>query len=405
MAKSCRPLVLLAPLLLLAAGCGRPAGPPPEPPPPAVTVAEPVSRPVTEYRDYTGRIEAVEAVDVRARVRGFLEKIHFKEGVEVQQGDLLYTIDPKPFQAALDQVEAEVRRLDALVRQTESEAQRVIRLRGTGAVTQEEVIAREAARDEARANLEKSKAAVAAARLDLGYTQVRAPIGGRIGRTLVTEGNLVGYNEPTLLTTIVRVDPVYVTFEAPERDFLDYQQLIREHNAPTAAGGEIPLQVGLVTEKGYPHPGVLRFRDNRVDPGTGTILLRGTLPNPDRGLTPGLYARVRVPFGPPRPRLLVPVRALAADQRGRYVLIVAPDDTVEYRPVVTGIETEDGLVAITEGLKPGERVVVNGLQRARPGGKVRGQETGVMDSDPRGRSGVSPAGAAGSSPGLTPWGP
>jgi multidrug efflux system membrane fusion protein len=395
MAKSCRPLVLLAPLLLFAAGCGRPAGPPPEPPPPAVTVAEPVSRPVTEYRDYTGRIEAVEAVDVRARVRGFLEKIHFKEGVEVKQGDLLYTIDPKPFQAALDQVEAEVRRLDALVRQTESEAQRVIRLRGTGAVTQEEVIAREAARDEARANLEKSKAAVAAARLDLGYTQIRAPIDGRIGRTLVTEGNLVGYNEPTLLTTIVRVDPVYVTFEAPERDFLEYQELIREQNAPTAAGGEIPLQVGLVTEKGYPHPGVLRFRDNRVDPGTGTILLRGTLPNPDRVLTPGLYARVRVPFGPPRPRLLVPVRALAADQRSRYVLIVAPDDTVEYRPVVTGIETDDGLVAVTEGLKPGERVVVNGLQRARPGGKVRGQETGVMDSDPRGQSGVSPAGAAG----------
>jgi RND family efflux transporter MFP subunit len=359
------PALLLLPLAA-AAGCGPRTSPPP-PPPPKVTVAQPVRRDVTEYREYAGRLDPVESVEVRARVRGFLQTIHFKEGTEVKKDDLLYEIDPQPFQAELERAKAEAARLEALLRQARSEADRVARLRGTGAVAEEEYIAKAAARDEAKANLDRAHAVVRSAELELGYTNIRAQIGGRIGRTLVTEGNLVGYNEPTLLTHIVRMDPLYVLFEAPEGDYLEYQTLMREQGVPSAAEGSIPIRVGLVSDRGrFPHQGVLNYRDNRIDPGTGTVLLRGQLDNPQRILVPGLYARVRVPFGRPAPRLLVPEQALAADQGGRYVLVVRPDNTVAQKRVTTG-ETLDGLIVIPQGLAADDWVIVNGLQKARPG--------------------------------------
>ncbi len=357
----------------LALGCRQPP-PPHQPPPPKVTVARPVRRDVADRREYTGHIDAVESVDIRARVRGFLEKVNFQEGTEVKAGDLLYEIDPREYQAAVNQAQADVQRLQAQLAQAESELGRVNQLRGTGAVTPEEVVARTSARDVARAQVDQAKAALAQARLQLSFTRVTSPIDGRIGRTLVTVGNLVGSGDATLLTTVVRVDPVYVYFEAPEADYLDYQRLMRTEDLPPATKEETPVFVGLATERGFPHRGTLNFRDNRADPGTGTIQLRGTLPNADRALVPGLYARVRVPFGRPQPRLLVPEQALAADQRGRYVLVVTADDTVEYRPVTVGITTDDHMVVIEKGVAAEDRVIVNGMQKARPGAAVQPQQ-------------------------------
>jgi len=367
------PSLALAVGLAFLAGCSKQAVSPP-PVLPQVTVARPRQQELADFRDYTGRIEAIETLAVRARVRGFLTRIHFQEGSEVREGDLLYEIDPEPFQAEVRKAEAEVRRAEAQFQQATTEVERTRRLRGTGAVTEEELVQRSTARTTAQTAVDQAKAALETVKLDFSYTTIRAQIGGRISRTQVTVGNLVGVNEPTLLTTIVRVDPVYVYFEAPERDFLDYQEMLKsQQSLPTAGEKRVPVSVGLENQQGHPHQGVIDFRDNRVDPGTGTIQLRGTLPNPDRVLTPGLFARVRVPFGLPRPTTLVPDTALGADQRGRYVLVVTPDDTVEYRSVRTG-RSYDGNTAILEGVGPDDRVIVNGMQRAKPGGKVRPQD-------------------------------
>jgi RND family efflux transporter MFP subunit len=360
-------------LALGAGGCKRNGGTPPPQQPPDVTVSRPVQREVTDYHDYTGRIEAVETVEVRARVKGYLQKIHFKEGAEVRKDDLLYEIDPRTFEADVERAKAQVAQSEAQLELARAEADRVTRLRGTGSISDEEYRQKLAARDTASAALQQARAALKSSELELSFTKIRAPIDGRISRTLVTEGNLVGFSEPTLLTTIVRLDPMYVYFDVPERNFLIYQDRIREEGVATAEQATIPVFVALTNESGYPHRGTIGFRDNRVDPGTGTITVRGELPNPSRLLTPGLFARVRVPLGSPKLRLLVPEVALAADQRGTYVLTVKDDDTVEYRSVKTGTNL-DGLVVIEEGLKANDRVVVNGIQRARPGAKVRPRE-------------------------------
>jgi len=333
-------------------------------------VARAVQREIVDYREFTGHIEAVESTEVRVRVRGFLQKIHFKEGTEVKQGDLLYEIDPRTHQADLDRAIAEARHQEAQLALARSEEERAVRLRGTpGALPEEDVTKRIATRQAAEAMLQQARAAVASAQLELGFTRIRAPIAGRIGRALVTEGNLVGYNEPTLLTTIVRIDPVYVFFDVPESEFLDYQRLIREEDAAAATEERVPVFVGLGTEEDFPHEGVINFRDNRVDPGTGTIQLRAELPNPQRALVPGLFARVRVPIGKAKPRILVPELALSSDQRGQFVLVVQEDNTVDTRMVQTG-RVENGKVVVLSGLRTDDWVIINGLQRARPGTKV-----------------------------------
>jgi multidrug efflux system membrane fusion protein len=398
---------IFARLALLAAGlatlgCGNGQGPSPQEPP-EVTVSLPVRRDVTDFHEYTGRIESPETVEIRARVKGYLQKIHFKEGTEVKADKLLYEIDPRTFEAEVERARAEVSRAEAQLDLARAEADRAARLRGTGAISEEESRTRVAARDTASATLRQAQAALEAARLELGFTKIRAPITGRISRTLVTEGNLVGFNEPTLLTTIVRLDPMYVYFDVPERNYLEYTERIRHEGAATAAEGTIPVYVGLAHERGFPHTGLIKFRDNRADPGTGTVLIRGELPNPDRLLTPGLFARVRVPVGKPRPRLLVPEAAIAADQRGQYVLVVGEDDTVVSKHLTTGA-SENGLVVIDEGLDAGDRVIVNGLQRARPGGKVQPVERDAEEPSPtdaergrdRNRPALSPANTPGS---------
>ncbi|MCC6418249.1 MAG: efflux RND transporter periplasmic adaptor subunit [Gemmataceae bacterium] len=370
-----RHIVRAIPLTLLltaAAGC-QGAGPPlPAPPPPAVTVVQPVRRKVTDYKEFTGHLEAVEKVDIRARVRGFLKVIHFKEGTEVKEGDLLYEIDPREFEATVAKAQADLEQQQAQLELARTEAARSRALLGLRAASQEEYDQRVAARETAWAAIAQARAVLESAKLELSFTRIHSPIDGRAGRTLVTKGNLVGFSEPTLLTTVVKMDPIYVYFEASERDYLEYQQLIREKGAPTAEQGKVPVHVALTGEKGFPHRGLIDFRANQVDLGTGTILLRGELPNPHRLLTPGLYARVRVPIGFPRPRLLVPEVALSSDQRGPYMLVVKPDNTVERRDVQLGITT-DGMVVVKKGVTADDWVIVNGLMAARPGATVRPQ--------------------------------
>jgi len=337
-------------------------------------VSNPVEMPLVETREYTGHLEAVESVAIRARVRGVLAKIHFDEGAEVEAGTLLYEIDPREFQAVVDEMAADIERLNYELKRTQSAAERSTGLLAQKATSREEWETKQAAMAITKAQLEKANASLEVAKINLGYTKIYAPISGRVGRTLVTIGNLVGYNEPTLLTTIVRMDPVYIQFEIPERDLLRFEQVGQESSDGAWSLMHAPLSVGLETETGSPYEGVIDFRDNRVDAETGTIVVRGTIPNPQRKLVPGLFARVRVPVGLPKPRLLVPQTALAADQRGRYVLVVTADDTVEQRPVQVAANVEQkGYLPIREGLNLNDRVIVSGLQRARPGTKVAPQ--------------------------------
>jgi RND family efflux transporter MFP subunit len=368
----------LAVMPLFLNNCSQAPAQPDPPPPPQVTVRKPVQREVTDIRDFTGRIEAIQQVEIRVRVRGFLEKIHFREGTEVKKGDLLYEIDPRTYQADLARVIAEQNQQEAQLALAKAEEARAAHIRGTvGALPEEEFAKRVAVRQAAEGALERARAAVSIARLELSYTKIHAPIDGRIGRTLITEGNLVGFNEPTLLTNIVQVDPVYVYFEVPEAEYLEYQRLIRDENAAAATEQKIPITLALSNEQGFPHSGVINFRDNRVDPQSGTVQLRGEISNPLRVLIPGLFSRIRVPIGKPRQRMLIPEIAIASDQRGQFVLIVQPDNTVAARPVKSGT-TMDGMVVIDEGLNPDDLVIVNGLQRARPGAKV----TPLQDAQP-----------------------
>jgi len=361
--------------LVLLAGCQRanPAAAPAPPPPPQVLVSHPVERPLAETREYTGHLEAVETVSIRARVRGVLQKIHFEEGAEVKQGALLYELDPSEYQAAFDENLAEIARIEQELQLAESEAKRSSELYAQNATSKETWESKQTKLAVTKAELQKARAAIKQAELNLSYTRIDAPISGRVGRTLVTVGNLVGYNEPTLLTTIVKMDPIYVHFDIPERDLLRFEQVDQEQS-PSWSLMQAPLSIGLETETGYPHPGVINFRDNRVESETGTVLVRGTLPNPDRKLVPGLFTRIQVPVGPPKPRLLIPETSLAADQRGRYVLVVKADDTVEQRPVQIEVNLEHrGFLPIREGLTAKDRVIVSGLQKARPGAKVAPQ--------------------------------
>jgi multidrug efflux system membrane fusion protein len=312
----------------------------------------------------------MEEVGIRARVRGVLEKIHFEEGAEVEVGTLLYDINPTEYQNTVDEQRAEIDRLVHQLQLAESESNRALELFNRNAVSRETWEAKSTALAVTQAELQKARATLQQAELNLSYTKIYAPIAGRVGRTLVTVGNLVGFNEPTLLTTIVRMDPIYVYFEIPERDLLRFEQLARE-GAGSWSLVSAPISVGLETETEYPHNGTINFRDNRVESATGTVLLRATLPNPARKLVPGLFARIRVPVGVPQPRLLIPETSLAADQRGRYVLVVNEAGTVDQKRVDVARNLRiPGFLVIEQGLVPTDRVIVNGIQKARPGAKV-----------------------------------
>ena len=363
-------LIVLLAIAGLSSGCQRNKPTPPTPPPPEVTVAKPVWREVQNVREYTGYLDAVETANVRTRVRGFLQKIHFTEGSEVKKGDPLYDIDPREFEANVAKAQADLTKATAALARAQADEDRARTLLASRAISEEEFAQRSADRKSAAATQKQAEAALAIVKLDLEFTKIKAPIDGRISRTLVTEGNLVGFNEPTLLTTIVRMDSLYVLFDVPEANAVEHEQRSREQKLPSATDRTIPLEVGVARETGFPHAGVIDFRENRVDTGTGTIRLRGVLANPYRVLIPGLFARVRVPQGDPQRLLAIPEVALMSDQRGRFVYVVGPDNVVEARSVTVNGKVGN-LTAVEKGLNPEDSVIINGLQRARPKGVVK----------------------------------
>jgi multidrug efflux system membrane fusion protein len=349
-------------------GCTRTAAQPGPPPPPKVTVAAVLDRPVTEWDEFTGRLEAVDAVAVRPRVSGYVSSVRFDEGAVVQQGDLLFQIDPRPFQAEVDRLQAERGRADAIAERAASELQRAERLRAEDAMSREEFDRRAAFSREVTAQIAAVDAALAAARLNLEFTRVTAPITGRIGRAIVTEGNLVstGPGEATLLTTIVSIDPIHAHFDADEQIFLKYLDLEKQGRRDSARTSRRPIRMALAGEEGYPREGQLDFMDNRLDPSTGTIRGRAIFRNPTGDLTPGLFVRLLLPGGNAYPGLLIQDRAVGTDLDKRFVFVVNAERSIEYRAVTLGPLVE-GLRVVRTGLKAGEQIVVSGLQRVRPG--------------------------------------
>ena len=364
---------LLVACVVLLTGCDAPPAALAQPTPVQVTVSQPLQREVVDYEDFTGRTEAVESVEIRARVTGYLDQLLFKEGAEVKKGDLLFQIDPRPFQAEHNQALSQVVLRQANLKFREAELARNKLIFAKGALTQSELDQSVAARDEALAAVAAAEASTEYTKLNLEFTRIAAPVDGRISRAQVTPGNLVQADQ-TLLTTLVSVDPMYVYFDVDERAILRIQTSVREGKIQPRQGKEIPVLMGLATEEGFPHHGTIDFGDNRVDPSTGTIRVRGVFanPKPDRGdrvLMPGLFARVRVPVGDPYAALMVAERALGTDQGQKLVYVVNDKKEVEYRPVKIG-KLYDGLRVVEEGLRAGEQVIVNGLQRVRPGATV-----------------------------------
>jgi RND family efflux transporter MFP subunit len=361
-------------LVFLLGACQQPPAATP-PPPPKVTVSQPVAREVTEWDEYTGRLEAVESVEVRARVNGYLQSVHFTEGAIVKKGALLFVIDPRPYQAELSRAQAGLAQAMARFERTQKDFARAQQLVKSRAMSQEEVDTRSSDQREAQESVQAARAAVDAVRLNVEFTQVKAPISGRISRHLVTEGNLIngGTGNATLLTTIVSLDPIYGYFDVDERSYLKYTRLWRNGTNSGSRNGKTPVYLGLANETGFPHQGHLDFIDNRLDPNTGTMTGRAIFPNSDLALVPGLFARTRLPGSGKYEALLIPDEAIGSDQTQRFAFVVNDQSTVEYRKVELG-PIIDGLRVIRNGLKPGDWVIVNGVQRVRPGAKVDPQQ-------------------------------
>jgi RND family efflux transporter MFP subunit len=351
------------------AGCTKVASPSKEVAPTPALVSYPVERDVTDYTDFTARTAAVDSVEVRAHVWGYLDKVNFKEGALVRKGGILFEIDPRPYEALLNQAKAKVVQDEAQLKFDEAEYQRNLNLVSTGAVSRSELDKSLAARAVDAANIAADKAAVASRQLDLEYTKVLAPVSGRVSRYVVTVGNMVqsgDQNGGTLLTTIVSVDPMYAYFDVDEHTALRVRQLVREGKSESPRDGGYPVSLGLANEEGYPHQGTINFVENQVNPKTGTIRVRGVFPNKDQVLLPGLFGRIRYPIGRPHKALLVSDRAIDTDQGQKILYVVNEKQEVVSRPIQVG-SLHGGLREITEGLKPGDRIVVKGLQQVSPG--------------------------------------
>ncbi len=365
-------LLTLAVLSVSAAsliGCGQ-APKPHQQSAPEVTLSNPVNENVTTYLEYTGTTTAVESVEVRARVAGVLEAMHFEPRVKVKAGDLLFEIDPRPYQAAVEQAKAAWEAQKAELRIREIELEKYSHLQSKQVVAELKLDDTKAARDKAKAEVERAKANLKAAELDFEYCRVRSPIGGRVSRNLVDVGNLVGATEKTLLATIVNDDNIYVYFNLSEWDFL---KLVRKGHEravdPSRPDQQTLVYMRLADEKGYPRTGHLDYTDTRVDPSTGTIQVRAVFPNPDGVLYPGMFARVRLPLES-RESMVVPASAVLTDQGGKYVLLCDAKNVVNFKRVQTGRLVRGDMRVIEDGLTQEDRVIVNGLQRARPGAKV-----------------------------------
>jgi gold/copper resistance efflux system membrane fusion protein len=335
---------------------------------PQVPVAEVIQRVIAPSTDFTGYLAAPESVELRSRVSGAVDAVSVPEGSLVRKGQQLFQIDPRPFQVALDTAAAQLRQAEALASQAQADFDRAQRLVATGAVSRKTYDDAVSARNARQAEILVAKAAVAAARLDLSYARITAPISGRVDRIMVTEGNLVNGGAggaANLLTTIVSIDPVHVYFDIDEATYLNAVRLAR----PDSQGGKasLPVAVALATDQGFPHKGTLEFVGNQIDRGTGTIRARAVVPNPDGLLAPGLFARARLTTGAERAAILVDDLAVGTDQGKNYVLVVGADNQAQYRAVQLG-QMVDGLRMISSGLQAGERIIIKGL--VRPGMSV-----------------------------------
>jgi RND family efflux transporter MFP subunit len=358
------------------------------PPPPAVTVAKPVQRMLSDYDEYVGRFAAVDSVEVRARVSGYLDSVDFKDGQMVKQGDLLFTIDKRPFQTALDQARANLTLAQSNLTYTESDLKRAQQLVTEKTITEQVFEQRSQAFRNAQASVAAASAAVRQAELDMQFTELRAPIGGRIGDRKVSPGNLVTggtSGNTTLLATIVSTDPIHFEFTFDEASYLRYERMAKEGTdvASRGRGPGVAVSLKLIDEKDFTHDGRMDFVDNVIDRSTGTIRGRAVFDNANGVLTPGMFARVRVPASPPYNALLVPDAAVGTEQARRYVLVVGADNTVAMKYVTVGQVVAGDLRVIKEGIAADDRVIVDGIMRARPGIKVTPQAQAAPSQAPK----------------------
>ncbi len=361
-------------VLLLLVSCGpQSAAPPPANAPVTVTVAVPKRETVTQWDEFSGRVEAKESVEIRARVSGYLEQTHFTEGKEVKEGDLLFPIDKRPYQAELDKAQADAERAASRAKLAVSELERAQELLATRAVSQQDFEVKSAGNAEAQAAVRSAQAAVAIAKLNLEFTEIRSPITGKVGRMLITKGNLisggVGSGNASMLASIVSTDPFYCYIDVDEQSVLRYRKLREEGKRTSALDTTIPCEMELSDETDWPHHGVIDFVDNKLDPNTGTIRCRGVFKSEGRPLSPGFFARVRIPGSAPFEGLLIPDSAISTDLTQKFVYLVSATGTAEVRPVVLG-GLSNGWRIIREGLQPTDKIVVNGQARIRAGTKL-----------------------------------
>ncbi|MDH0141323.1 multidrug efflux RND transporter periplasmic adaptor subunit MexE [Aquipseudomonas alcaligenes] len=367
------PLAITTALVLSACGKGEEASQ--QMPAAKVSVAGVIEQPINEWDEFTGRLEAPESVEVRPRVSGYIDKVAFDEGSLVKKGDLLFQIDPRPFQAEVKRLQAQLQQARANQTRAANEARRGERLRQSNAISAELADARASAATEAQAAVAATQAELDNALLNLSFTRITSPIDGRVSRAEITEGNLVGAGQ-SLLTTVVSTDKVYAYFDADERVFLKYIELARQ--AGSDARGASPVYLGLSSEAGHPHEGQLDFLDNQVNPRTGTIRGRAVFDNRDGRFTPGLYARLKLVGSGTYPAALIKDEAVGTDLGKKFVLVLDKDNAVQYRAIELGPKLE-GLRIVRQGLAKGEKIVVNGLQRAMPGATVDPQSVPMAD--------------------------
>jgi multidrug efflux system membrane fusion protein len=353
-----------------------------------VDVAPVVARKVTDWQFYSGRLEAIDRVDVRPQVPGTIVAVHFQNGALVNKGDALFTIDPRPYQAEVARAEAQVAAAEARVRYTAADFDRGQRLDPDRTISRRALDEKENAAREAAAELKAAQAALELARLNLGYTRVEAPVSGRVSRAEITVGNVVAAGAATApLTRVVSVSPIYAAFDVDEQTYL-------RHIASVRDAADVPVQLGLANEDGYSRTGWIEHVDNRLDTVSGTIRVRAKFDNPDGLLVPGLYARIKVGVGAPHDALLVDDRAIGTDQDKKFVLAVTAENRVEYREVGLGA-LQNGLRVVNRGLSAGDRIVVNGIQRARPGDPVQPRTVAMGDDTaPEGQPQVAQSASA-----------
>jgi membrane fusion protein, multidrug efflux system len=392
-----RAALALVVLITCFAGCAKPPAGPPPMAPPAVTVAKPVSKRIVDHADFTGQLAAVDNVDIRPRVSGYIDRIVFKEGDLVKAGDLLLVIDPRPYQATLDQATANLRQAEAQQKLNEANFARAQDLRAKNVIATQDYDTAVAQKNQSEAQVLAAQAAVNAAQLNLGFTQIKAPVAGRISRQLVTVGNLVQADQTTL-TNIVSVDPIYAYAEVDENTVLRYEQLIAQGSVPDARKAQVPISIALGDQKDFNHQGVIDFVDNKIDPATGTLQIRGKFPNPDGMLLPGMFVRVQVPTSQPYDALLIADQAVISDQGLKFVYVVTPENKVNQVRVALG-PLVDNLRVVREGLKPDDEVIVDGIIKARPGAPVR-PEQGDMRNYPSAEEAGVVASSAPAGPGA-----